>query len=272
MAAFETVSGFTTAAGATFTAPTFSQGTGTIRYFSTGNAYLITAWAGKQAAGNLRIRSPRLHDNVSGINLRTGPFTQGDNYPLLPIAINQRLVAQDVLTIESTGSAVAGDIENVNLLIYYDQLDSAKARLIDYAELQARTQNQMTLQHALVGGTAGVYGAAQTLAAAAAGTFKANTDYGLIGYTFTQSVGVTTTASTFGLVGVDTGNLVHGFPVITECDYEVTSQWFINLTRTLGVPAIPVINSANAGGTTLAVLNDENANTVTLTTIWCELS
>lgn len=270
MAALEGISGFTTAASTTFTAPTYSNGTNVVRYFTQGNAYLITVWGSKQASGNIRIRSPRLHDAVSGINMRQDiNILKPAVWPLLPLQLNQKLVAQDTLTIELTGSAVAGDIENATLLIYYDYLDSAVARFENSFGVETRMRNQVTLQHALVGGTAGVFGASQALSGAAAGTFKANTDYGLIGYSCSQSA-TATTACTIGLVGVDTGNLMIPMPVTT--DGMTAGQWFMNLSDAIARPAIPVINSANWGGTTLAVLNDENANTVTVTTLWAELA
>jgi hypothetical protein len=272
MPAIDTISGFTTAAGAfPGVAITLSNSTLTVRNFDRGNAYLLTAWRGGQAAGGLTIRSPLLHDNVVGIRFQQGNFVCGDCQIVLPFQLNQRLRAQDTLAVLNYGSAVAGDIENVSLQVYYDELPGANARLASFPEVQTRSKNLMTLTHALVGGTAGVFGAAQALNAGS-GAFKANTDYALLGYTFSQSVVITTTATSFGLLGVDTANLMIQFPCITSGLFQDTSHWFINMYERIQVPCIPIINAANAGGTTLALLNDENANTVTLSTLWAELS
>lgn len=267
-AALEVVSGFNTAPSTTLTALTYSNGSATIRYFTQGSAYLVTVWGSKQGAGSIQIRSPKFHDNVGGITMRCGlGLAGGSNYPLLPRNLNQPLFAQDTLTVLSSGSATAGDIENTNLLIYYDYLDNSFGNFISPQELAARYVDYVSLTHALVGGTTGTYGAAQALSGATIGTMKANTQYALCGYTLSQSAA--TTASTVGLIGVDTGNLLIGMPVLI--DFDETNSWFIDLSTMLNKPAIPVINSPNWGSTNLSVLNDENANTVTVTTLWAEL-
>jgi len=267
MAAIETISGFVTAPSTTFTAPTFSGGSATIRNFSSGNAWLLTAICTQNtSSGALRIRSPRLHDFVNGIRLQN---PQANNMPLLPLGFPQRLIAQDTLTIEMTGSAVAADIINFGAWIYYESLDSANGRFIDLTDLETRMVNVIGVSHALVGGTAGVYGASQAINAGTSGDiFKANTDYALLGAVMSESaVG---NGSIVRITGVDTGNLGIGIPVM-QYNLEVCAYWFIELTKRFARPMIPVINSANKGGTVFDFLNNENANTVTSTSIWAEL-
>lgn len=267
MAALEVVTGFTTAPGATQTALTFSGGTATVRNFSAGNAWLLTAWSNQNtSAGTLRIRSPRLHDFVSGIRLQT---IQANNHPLLPLGFPQRLIAQDQLTVENTGSAVAGDIINNAMLIYYESLDSANGRFIDLTELENRMVNAMTLSHVLVGAVSGAWGAGQAINAGTVGdTLKANTDYALLGCMGTESAAGN--ACAVGITGVDTGNLRIGMPLLPN-ENSISASWFLDLTKRFARPMIPVINSANKGGTLLDVLNNENANSATVATIWAEL-
>ena len=269
MAALEVVTGFSTAPTAVFgaVAVAFSNGTATIRNFSTGNAWLLTAWNTQNTtAGGLRIRSPRLHDFVNGIRFQV---QASNNQPLYPFGFPQQLKAQDLLTIELAGSAVAGDIVNFALLIYYESLDSANGRFIDLTELENRMVNATTQIHALVGAVTGAYGAAQALNAGVVGaTLKANTDYALLGAVMSESAAGN--GCNIGIVGVDTGNLMVGIPV-QGADPDLTNSWFLNLTKRMARPLVPVINSANAGATLLSVLNSENANTVTVATIWAEL-
>ena len=271
MSALEYVGGFTTAAGAALTAVTSNGGPLTVRNFTKGDAWLLQVWAQKQVnGGTTRIRSPRFHDNTNGISLRNNfPSAGGGRQILMPYGFPQRLIAQDTLTWESSGSATAGDIENSGGLILYENLDGANARFIDLTQLESRMVNIFTVVHALIGGTAGVFGAAQALSAAASGdTTKANTDYALLGMTMSESTPIN--ACTVRVTGVDTGNLGIGIPVIPESN-DITANWFLDLTKKYGRPLIPVINSANKGGTVFDVLNDENANTVTVTSIFAEL-
>jgi hypothetical protein len=268
MAALEMISGSTTAAGAGPLAIGFVPGqTGVVRNYTVGNAYLLTMWSKNQVTGWTRVRSPRLHDNTQGIRVPASILTTRTQ---LPLGFPQKLVAQDTLVVEKAGSGVAGDIENASLLIYYDSLSGANGRYIDPSELERRIVNIFTITHAIVGlVAASVYGTAQALSGAATGDLmKANTDYALLGGTCSESSA--TGATSVVIQGVDTGNLVVGFPVIPG-DADETRDWFIWLSKAFGRPLIPVVNAANKGGTTVAVMNDENANTVNVTTIWAEL-
>ena len=135
--ALEVISGFTTAAGATQTALTMATGDSlTIRAtLPEKKVWLLNAWVDAQAAGVVRIRSPKMHDAVHGIRMRT---TISEAKPLLPYDVNQRLYAQDVLTVDLSGSATAGDIETVVLLLYYEDLPGIAARLISGPEVDRR--------------------------------------------------------------------------------------------------------------------------------------
>ncbi|MFA6152987.1 MAG: hypothetical protein WC716_16815 [Chitinophagaceae bacterium] len=272
MAAIEVVSGFVTAAGATQTAVTVSQGTLTVRNFSLGRAFLLNMWrTGNGAAGlggTLRVHSPRLHDDVQGIRMQSvAAFTQ----TMLPYGFPQELVAQDTLTMEMSGSAVAGDIENGNLLVYYENLDGANGKYIGLTELAKRIRNIFTTTHALVGAVTGAYGAVQALSAGVTGDLsKANTDYALLGATFSESAAGN--GSTVRIVGPDTGNLAIGIPVMQGGCQLTTENWFPDMCRTFGADLIPVVNSANKNGTFLSVLNNENANTVSASLVWAQLA
>lgn len=268
MAAIEVVSGQTTATGTGATAVTLNGGTLTVRNFTKGSAWLLTAWRQAQTQGALRLRSPRFHDFVNGITCRVQPDWRG---PLIPLGFPQRLYAQDTITMENFNvvADAAGDISNSAFLVYYEELDGANGRFIDLATLENRMVNVFTTSHALVGAVTGVYGAAQAINAGTSGdTFKANTDYALLGITTAESAAGE--GSVVRFTGVDTGNLGIGVPCSPENNDE-TRDFFIKLTKAYGKPMIPVVNSANKGGTVMDVLNDENANTVQVAAYWAEL-
>jgi hypothetical protein len=220
---------------------------------------------GQAAAGYLRVRSPRLHDAVQGIRSQA-PIA--NTQPLLPWGFAQQLVAQDTLSIDVAGSNTAGDIENASLLVYYENLDGANGLFIDLAELERRMVHVFSVTHALVGATSGAWGTAQAISAGTGDLMKANTYYALLGYTSSESA--SPNACSFGITGPDTGNLRLGGP-ISNIDPNLTADWFTYLTKRFKTPLIPVINSANKGGTFLDVLNNENANTATVSTIWAQL-
>ena len=69
--AFELIAGFVTAPSTTFTALTMATGSSlTVRNAPLGSEVrLLQCWSDQQTAGNIRIRSPKLHDNVQGIRL-----------------------------------------------------------------------------------------------------------------------------------------------------------------------------------------------------------
>src|SRR6266852_9530154 len=104
--ALEVVAGFATNPSATFTVLTASTGTSfTVRGTdATKPAWLLSAWAFNATAGELRIRSTKLHDFQQGIRNRvtaafSGPLIGGPHNAMFA----QRLYAQDALTVELTG-------------------------------------------------------------------------------------------------------------------------------------------------------------------------
>lgn len=267
MAALEVVSGYVTAPSATRTAITLSNGSLTVRNFSKGNAWLVSSWKNGQASvGDYRIRSPRLHDFTNGLLYRV-PF--GSTQPDATMGFPQRLIAQDTLSVDVVGSAVAGDIENVCLLIYYEFLDGANGVYIDLTELERRMVNLVVPSYSTTGGTTGVWSAGVALSGAALGDIlKANTQYAILGFAATESA--VNNAASVAVSGVDTGNLFVGCPVSSSEPF-LMANWFVELTKKHGRPMLPTINSANKGGTFVYSLNNENANTIIACPIMAEL-
>src|SRR5437868_3859242 len=107
--AFETIAGRVTNPGAVFTALTANTGDSfAIRSFNPGTpAYLVDMFAQEATIGTIRVRSPRLHDNVQGLRLRV-PSTVSRG--LMPDQVSQLLYPQDVLTVEMTGGGAETDV------------------------------------------------------------------------------------------------------------------------------------------------------------------
>lgn len=255
----------------TFTAATVAGSVGaavagdslTVRNCPLG-AQLFQTWATHQtgALGVVladNIRSPRMHDSTQGIrllNISTAALVlQTYAVPAIPVGQSQPLVSQDNLSVMIQGTAVAGDIENRVMAIYYPSLPGSEQNLIGYMELQKRLVNLVTVQVGLTAaGTAGGYSGAAALNA----TFdllRANTNYALLGGQVTATGGTPCAAT---IRGADTANLRVAIPGHPSPIHG--RSFFVDHARAFGLRMIPVINSANKANTTVEVVSDENAS------------
>ena len=256
--ALDTVVSTGTAIGAALVATTIAPGDS----FTVKNAqlntdvFLLQMWVDAQVAGMVRLRSPKLHDNVDAIRSRT---QIGVLKPILPMGAPQRLYPQDTEIVELAGSAVAGDIETVVQSIYYSDLPGQSARLFTWDQIRPKIKHLVGVRLAItIGSTAGYNGARAINGDT--DYLTANTDYAVLGMT------TDTECAAVCLRGPDTGNLrvsVPGEPDLTED----TMWWFRLLSFHYGLPLIPVINSANKGATLIDVAGDENAGTANIV-IW----
>ena len=261
-AALEVIAGRVVAPGATLTPWTVNTGNSlTIRNAPLDRRiYIVQAWAVNQAAGILRIRSPKLHDNVQGIRLRV---TAARGFPLFPSPVMQTVTPQDVLTVEQSGSATAEDVEMGALLIFYEDLPGIDARLMRAEDVLPRVKHIFTVENTLTVGTTGDWSGEEAINSEF-DLFKANTDYALLGYR------VSTRCGTVRYRGADTGNLGVGGPGEPELNW-LLGYWFVHLSQTYALPTIPIFNSANKQGILIDAHQDENGTAVTVTSIFAEL-
>lgn len=198
-------------------------------------AHLIDVYASAATIGTLRIRSPRLHDNVRGIQFRD---IAAVNRALLPDGVSQVLYAQDVLITEMFGGAAETD--GFGYVVYYDDLPGSAARLTTWDAILPRIVNFVNVEVAVAAGAAVGARSASSALNATSDLLIANTDYAMIGYE------VDANGLSVGFRGVDTGNLRLGGPMTNE--RIETRDWFKSLGESLNKPCIPVINSANKAG------------------------
>lgn len=260
--ALEVLTGIATAPSTTFTALTAASGnTFTVRNFPfEGDARLLQAWVDSQADGELRVRSPRMHDQVQG--LRLGHITSIVQ-PLMPWGFSQPLFPQDGLTVELTGSGTGGDIETACLLVYYEDLPGIDAMLMHPAEVLGRVQHVLSVENTLALGTSGGYSGEEAIDAEF-DLLKANTLYAILGGYVEDECAV------IRYRGPDFGNLGVGFPGI-DADPQHTTDWFVKLSRHYDLPLIPVFNSANKSNVLIDGAQDENGTDVTVITLLAEL-
>lgn len=227
-----TITQLTPCTGDSYTVRNVAQGT---------DVELLDAWAYTTTNLLFRYRSPLLHDAVQNARLKP---TSAQPTPLLSGFATQKLQPQDNLIVEITGGTAETD--NGALLVYYDNLPGTNARLHAWAEVQPLVQEITVVEVDVTSNaTAGQYSAAVALNSTF-DTLKRNIDYAVLGYECPVN-GVS-----FGLTGVDTGNLRVGGPLSTLSF--LTRGWFVDLSARTGKPCIPVINSANVAGVNIDVV------------------
>ena len=260
--ALEIIAGFVTAPSTTFTGLTMAAGNVlTVRNTPLDSQVLmLQVWALNQTSGTLRIRSPRLHDNVQGIRL---DVLAAEKKPLFPWGVGQKLYPQDTLIAELTGSATGGDIEQAAMLLYYANLSGIDARLASIEDVLRRGVNLVSVENTITNGTGGGWSAEEAINAEF-DLLKANTDYALVGYLIDAE------CTAVRWRGADTGNLGVGGPG-DQLARHVTADWFMRLSRAFGLSLIPVFNSANKAGILVDVADDENATPHTITSLLVEI-
>jgi hypothetical protein len=223
--------------------------------------WLLNVWADKQTAAFFQITSPRLHDNTRGLRFRD---VLSEVVPYFPFGVRQQLFDQDQLAVTIAGAAVAGDIESVILQVYYEDLKGVEARLIDYDTLQKRGVELVTVEDTITTGAGGGYTGGEALNAES-DLLKGNQDYAWLGSR------VSVECAAICMRGADTGNLRAAIPG-NELAGDMTSNWFVNLSRAFGMPLIPVFNSANRAGITVDAVQDENAAAVPVSHLFARLA
>lgn len=214
-------------------------------------AFIYAVWSQTGAACDSTIHSPRMHDNVAGLKWRTQSAV---NSPGIMEGLWQPMYSQDTPTVAATFAAAPNAVENLAYGLYYPDLPGSAPLLATYAQVMAQAKQWWTPNGGYLGvrvspvtsATAGQLGAGVALNSTDS-NFKANSWYALLGYQ------ASVIANTILVQGTDTGNLKVGGPgALANIE---TRRWFVHLDNILGVPSIPVFNSANAGST-LVFAND----------------
>jgi hypothetical protein len=260
MTAYEVVTGRVVNPGAAFTALTPNTGqTFTVRDFPESSIAVIEGvWTQQATAGAVRIRSPRLHDDVQGINLRSSTSPRnlfGDEY-------EQRLFPNDPLRFDLIGGAAETDAAAI--LLYYRDLGGVTARVETWESIKPRIVDLMGQVVAVAGPATSGDWSGGTAINATNDNLKADTDYAVLGYE------VDAECLAVALAGTDTGNLKLGGPGSLESIE--TRDWFVGLSKSHMTPHIPVINSNNRGSTLVFVDRITAAGTVNVSLILARLA
>jgi hypothetical protein len=227
-------------------------------------AYIAEVWGVDDANPcEIEITASRFHDQVAGIrcNVPDGDLVaMTDRCTLLvPRGFDQPIYPSDVMTVQANGTAA--DNVNVTMILRYDDIPGISARLATADYVRSSMKNLVGIRVVPTGG-AGQWGTSVTLTSTES-RLHANTDYALLGWT------TTLTASAIAISGIDTGNLKVGGPSLADGGHD--SYFFSDLSDYYGVPAIPVINSNNAGATNVQVAHPTSRATA-VDLLFAELS
>lgn len=220
---------------------------------------LENVWAQQATAGFVRVRSPRMHDSSSAINLVSNAALP---QALLPLEAEQRLYQTDTLTFEIQGGGAETDAAALSL--YYDNVSSGFARLAMWEQIKNQILNVLTVQVAVAGPvTTGDWSAGNALTTTT-DLLHADTWYAVLGYTLdTASLAV-------AIRGPDTANYRLGGPgVLNSIE---TRDWFVKMSKAHGTPHIPIIQSQNDTPTQVHVARVGAGGTINVTLVMAELS
>ncbi len=270
--ALETVIGYNGNLTGSTTFDALTAGTGdsfTVRSYVDGTAaWLEDVWAvDDDSAFQLSIKSPRMHDQVKGMlfagtNLSVAVEQAFVPQNLMPGFSIQRLYSTDVLQVTANGTAADVFLGVFN--IRYENLGGVNARLYSWDQISPLIVNKVgILTQPVPSGTAGNWGAGVVLNAVD-NRLHADTDYAILGYTTSRTVGAV------AINGVDLGNLNVGGP--GGPDSETTGQFFVKQSVDYGVPHIPVINSNNQGGILVQIADILTSGTPNVTIQMAQLS
>jgi len=263
--AMETVVGYldnTTATGAQALTVVSPQSFSVRATNGTTVAHLVKAWAQFQDTGSFRIRSPRLHDDVNGIELYVPTVNCS---PLTGPGFDQELYSQDTLTVEGyfTAAPTSGHYSFGAMQIMYDDLPGVAGSYQSWAQIQPQIKSYMgVIVEPESAGALGVWGSGVALNSYQ-DVFKANGAYALLGYITPVVI------PAWSILGSDLGNLYVGGP--GSVDPLITRNWFVDLSEATGNPAIPVINSQNKAGTTIQVVGTATSTTYNMTLLFAYL-
>jgi len=217
-------------------------------------ARILQAWSDHQGAGFAQIiRNTSGHDTTRDLRFEVAV---SELSPHLPMGVPADLAPQETLAVTIAGSATAGDVETLALLIEYEDLKGlGDQNLVSWDEVQKRMEKVVCLDVQIAAAVAPAFATSEELITAETDLLKANREYAVLGYKVRQE------CAAVYLRGPDTANRRLGGPG-NDLDANTTLQWFAMLSRAYQRPMIPVIGASNKGSTFVGVHADENAGNI----------
>ena len=231
----------------------------TIRSFpQTAKARLEAVIRRHNASGGIRVTSPLLHDNVTGMTWFTD---QTPSVHLLPPVIGQEVHRGDVLGVAITGDTTHDSV--AALVVYYEDLDGVAAKLYSWGDIAGNVKSVKPLEvDVTASGTVGLW--SDTAINTTDKQLHSDSQYAVLGYLTDTPLAVV------GVKGQMTGNLrVCGPGSDNAID---TSYWFVEQSQDQGTPHIPVFSAIDQGAIDVSVADNAASTTAKITLVLAELA
>lgn len=230
-----------------------------VRSFSPqGYAKLEAIFYKGSAKSQVRVSSPMMHDNVTGITY--GP-AESPALELLPQYVGQQLITGDTLTLLSGTAANTSAI--TALMHYYSDPNGPVARLHSWGDISGIIKSVKAMEvDVAANATIGTW--SDTAINTPDKQLHAHTDYAVLGYETDTALAVV------GIKGQATNNLrVCGPGAATTVD---VSDWFVKMSERHQTPHIPVFNADNQGATYVSVLDNAASTAAKVYVVLAELA
>jgi hypothetical protein len=258
----DTVTATVTAAAVAGTPAAAVVGDSLLVRASSARARLLNMWIDTDALGFVQLTSPKLHDVSRGIRFRT---TVHNPYPLLPYESMQDLYSTDQLSVTIASVAGAGKIDNLMMMIYYDDLTGAGAALIDTPTLEKRKQETVTVEYAPGAPASGSIYSGLAALNAQSDLLKRGFSYALVGYQVSANVtGIT-------IRGADSSNFRVPMPGYFPSGF-ATGTWFVDISNYYGLALIPVFQATNSAAIFIEQISNDLLGVITASLIFVRLA
>ena len=187
-------------------------------------AVLLNAGGGQK----VRVQSPLLHDNVTGLTWQPG---EAPAQFLVPRELQIAVQPLDQIAV-SSAIAAAGTI-TAGLQVYYQQLPGVAARLHSWGDIAGNVKYIKSFEVDLLAVAVGAW--TDTLFTATENQLHAGKDYAILGYDVNPAVDIV------GFKGAFSGNLrICGPGPVSTLDI---TEYFIKMSELNNLPYIPVFNA-----------------------------
>lgn len=211
-----------------------------VRAFDTpGVCRLHGAFLQGSGTRQMRIASPRLHDNVTGLTFQSG---ESPAEFLFPPDLGQPMYSVDQLQVQLDAAASSDTV--AALLLYYSALDGIDAQLKTWADIRPQIVNLKTVEVSVVSSaTIGQW--SDTSLTATENQLKADAKYAVLGFETSAAL------LCMGLKGPSTGNLRACVPGAAST-FPLT-DYFIEMGNRHNLPYIPVFKANDRANTFVSV-------------------
>lgn len=209
-------------------------------------------------ARQVRVMSPRMHDNVTGLTWESAEIP---SQFLLPQDVGEPMYSVDKLQVQ-LGAAASSD-STAALMVYYSDLEGVDQKLMTWAQVKASMVRMKTVEVAVT--TNATIGAWQdTVITTTENQLKADTTYALLGFQTSAAL------TCMGLKGPATGNLRVCAPgAISTLDI---TRYFVEMSNMHGVPHIPRFKANDRAATYVSAAANTASATADVYMILAQLS